>query len=122
MAFRLLLGDNLKSVSTWHQKACANNTGDMPEYAAARAVTTQMRDGGTVQGATRRFSTDRGRDFKLFLIVTRHDADWSGFKATPEPYALAITIQDRENVAGRSYEQIIQQLGQRTNPSPRAGG
>lgn len=113
MSFRLVKGDDLAAVSVWYRRTRAEDAENVSEYANGRSITAQMRDRGTAQCAIWKFPTARRANFKLFLVVTRHDANWSEVKETPEPYALAITIQDRENVTGRLYEQIRQQLQQR---------
>jgi hypothetical protein len=113
MSFRLVKGNDLAAVSAWYRRTRVEDAENAPEYTNGRSITTQMRDRGTVQCAGWKFPTPRSTDFKLFLVVTRHDASWSEIKETPEPYALAITIQDRENATGQLYAQIRQQLQQR---------
>lgn len=120
MSFRLVKGDDLAAVSAWYRRTRAENAVDASEYTRGRAITAQMRDKGTVQCAAWQFTAARNADFKLFLVVTRHDANWSDVKATPEPYGIAVTIQDRENATGRLYEQIRQQLQQREHVRLRA--
>ena len=113
MSFHLVTGASLSAVSAWYRKSRAEDVGKIGEYGTGRLITQQARSRGTVQCGSWQFPTARGSDFKLFLVVTRHDAGWSEAKDTPEPYALAITVQDRENVTGQLYQQIRQQVQQR---------
>ncbi|TAN06656.1 MAG: S8 family peptidase [Rhodanobacteraceae bacterium] len=110
MSFRLVHAASLAEVGSWYRKVRADEAEEIQEYTNGRAITAQMRGRGTLQCAAWRFPTSRRADFKLFLVVTRHDANWSDVKATAEPYALAITIQDRENATGQLYAQIRQRL------------
>lgn len=110
MSFHLVKAKSLAEVSDWYRKLRAEEAETVQEYANARTVTSQMRSRGTLQCSAWRFPTARGATFKLFLVVTRHDANWSDVKATAEPYALAITIQDRENATGQLYAQIRERL------------
>ncbi len=114
LSFHLVSKSDLATVSDWFKKARAEDAAKVAEYSYGRSVTAAMRGKGIVQCATWHFETARSvDDFKLFVVVTRHDVGWSDVRATPEPYALTITIEDRENVTGQLYNQIQERLQQR---------
>ncbi|PKM03753.1 MAG: hypothetical protein CVV16_07820 [Gammaproteobacteria bacterium HGW-Gammaproteobacteria-6] len=111
LSFQLVSKPSLQTVSAWFRKKRDEGAAKADEYSRGRGVTLTQRSRGTLQTATWRFPSARSADdFKLFLVVTRHDANWSEVKATPEPYALAFTIQDRENLKAKLYQQIQLQL------------
>ena len=111
LSFRLVSKPDLNTVSEWFKKARQAGADEVAEYGNGRNVTARDRTKGTLQCATWRFPTARSPDsFKLFLVVTRHDANWSAVKSMPEPYAITIAIQDRENVEAKLYQQIQQHL------------
>jgi len=111
LSFQLVSKPDLQAVSAWFRKKRDDGAAKADEYSRGRGVTLTQRSRGTLQTATWRFPLARSADdFKLFLVVTRHDANWSEVKATPEPYALAFTIQDRENLDAKLYQQIQLQL------------
>jgi len=111
LSFQLVSKPDLQAVSAWFRKKRDDGVAKADEYSRGRGVTLTQRSRGTLQTATWRFPLARSADdFKLFLVVTRHDANWSEVKATPEPYALAFTIQDRENLDAKLYQQIQLQL------------
>lgn len=121
LSFHLVAKPDLQAVSAWFRKAREEGISKAAEYGTGRDVTSTQRNRGTLQTATWRFPLARSaQTFKLFLVVTRHDNAWSEVRATPEPYALAITIQDRENLEGRLYQQIQQQLQLREQARIRA--
>lgn len=120
MQFRLVRGESLDDVSAWYRKARADDAGEVNEYGNGRNVSSRLRDGGTLQCSTWTLPTARGASSKWFVVVTRHDANWSDVKDATEPYALAITIQDRENASAQLYVQIQQQIQQRAQMRLRA--
>ena len=55
--------------------------------------------------------TAQRRAQKLFVIVTRIDESWGReLTLTAEPYALAVTLRDRENAEARLYTQLQARL------------
>lgn len=109
--FQLVQKSSLQEVSAWFRRQREDDAEQTGEYGNGRNISSARRNRGTLQSATWRFKAPRSADvFKLFLVVTRHDSNWSDVKATPEPYALSISIQDRENASARLYQQIQQQL------------
>lgn len=120
MQFRLVRGKSLADISAWYRKVRADDTEEVNEYGNGRNVSSRLRDRGTLQCSTWTLPTARGASSKWFVVVTRHDANWSEVKEVAEPYALAITIQDRENASARLYGQIQQQIQQRVQVRLRA--
>jgi hypothetical protein len=72
-----------------------------------RDVTSQARSKGTVQSSVWSFKK-LSPDVKWFVVVTRQDRpDWGGqMSLLDEPYALVVTVTDRENVEPQLYSQI----------------
>jgi len=122
MEFRLVWADDLAHVTRmFHAATSRDQYQRLPEATSAR-VGARKRGAGTVQAdcwTLSRFSAQR-RDQKLFVIVTRIDESWGReLTLTAEPYALAVTMRDRENAEARLYSQLQARLRARVQPRVR---
>lgn len=86
-------------------------------FTRGRAQGLQERNGGTICGKSRKPGTlqastwtfqlaPRTGQRKLFIVVTRQDANWSTNQDADESYALSVVIQDRENINVNLHERI----------------
>ncbi|HWP58272.1 MAG TPA: S8 family peptidase [Candidatus Acidoferrales bacterium] len=113
MEFRLVWADDLSLVSRMFNAATsAEEYQRIPEAGDAR-IGARNRGAGTVQADTWSLQRPpaRRRSQKLFVVVTRIDERWGGeLTLTEEPYALAVSLRDRENAEARLYTQIQARL------------
>ncbi len=113
MEFRLVRGDSLNYVSRMFNAATSREDyQSIPEIRDAR-IGARSRKAGTVQADTwilRHIGAQR-RSQKLFVVVTRIDESWArDLTLSEEPYALVVTLRDRQNADARLYTQIQIQL------------
>lgn len=116
MEFRLVWASDLSHVSTMFNAATSRDDyRRIPEANGAR-IGARNRSAGTVQADTwilRRTHSQR-RSQKLFVVVTRIDESWGReLTLTEEPYALVVTLRDRENAEARLYGQVQERLALR---------
>ena len=65
---------------------------------------------GTVQSSIWRFRLQKPNK-KWFVVVTRQDRDWGAVLCLEqEPYALVVTVTDRDNQQATLYTQIQQRI------------
>lgn len=111
--FRLVWADDLSHVAQMFNAATSrNNYQRIPEASNPR-IGARNRAGGTVQSDlwTMTRITAQRRVQKLFVVVTRLDENWGGeLNLVEEPYALAVTLRDRENTEARLYTQLQARL------------
>jgi len=111
ISYRLVTGTSLNAVSAWFRRQPAAEVGRIGEYANGRSIPSSERNRGTLQRATWTFMNARdSNDFRLFLVVTRHDKPWSRVAELSEAYSLAIVIRDGENNEARLYSQVQAKL------------
>lgn len=104
LSFSLIEADSLNQVADAFTR---NREQGMKERASGRSISGDMRKPGTLQASTWTFQdTPRSGQRKLFIVITRQDANWSIHQDSNEPYALSVVIQDRENASVNLHERI----------------
>jgi hypothetical protein len=113
MNFKLVKDESLEAVQMHFNHETQSETDTRSDDASGnRDIGPSLRDKGTVQSATwsirRRNPTE-----KWFVVVTRQDREWgAAMSLEQEPYALVVTVTDRENENARLYTQISQRIEQ----------
>ncbi|MDP2073400.1 S8 family peptidase [Hydrogenophaga sp.] len=116
LRFTLVAADGLDEVSQAFQR---NREVGMPERSSGRWLSGDVRQAGTLQVSRWTFR-QRPREQKLFVVVTRQDANWSDVTDLDEPYALCVSIKDRDNADSRLYAQMRAMLQARVQLRARA--
>jgi len=115
LKFSLVVANNLDEVAAAFQR---NRDEGMPERGNNRWLSGEARQAGTLQVSRWTFKQrPRGQ---LFIVVTRQDAPWSIVKDDQEPYALCVSIADRDNLDSRLYAQVQALLRARVEQRARA--
>lgn len=115
LKFSLVVANNLDEVAAAFQR---NRDEGMPERGYNRWLSGVARQAGTLQVS--RWTFKQRPPGNVFVVVTRQDAPWSTVNDDPEPYALCVSIADRENVQSRLYAQIQALLRARVEQRARA--
>jgi subtilisin family serine protease len=121
ISFKLVAADDLDSISTIFNQATDKDTYDAIKEIGKeigvnnRNVTSELRNRGTVQGATWDFKQFNANakliNQRLFVVVTRHDFPWGELHSdTEEDYALVVVFRDRMNEQAQLYTQIRNRL------------
>ena len=99
ISFKFVQAESLDEVAGWFNAAVdAGGLDRIPERATARSLSERARSKGTVQAATWRFTqpSQEIRESRWFVVVTRYDPPWGQHLCLEtEPYALAVTLDDR---------------------------
>lgn len=104
LSFSLVEADSLTQVADAFTRGRAQG---LPERNGGRTISGDTRKPGTLQASTWTFQlAPRSGQRKLFIVVTRQDANWSTQQDTDESYALSVVIQDRENISVNLHERI----------------
>lgn len=75
-----------------------------------RTISAQQRDKGTVQSSYWELKQLKPSE-KWFVVVTRQDREWGKTMCSEEePYALVVTIMDKDNLEAQLYTQIQVQI------------
>ena len=75
-----------------------------------RSINSQLRDKGTVQSSIWRLHRLKPSE-KWFVVVTRNDRDWGASMCLEqEPYALVVTVTDKDNLRANLYSEIRQRI------------
>ena len=113
MEFRLVWADDLTYITQDVQRATSREQYQSISEATGARIGARNRGAGTVQADTwtlLRVSAQR-RAQRLFLVITRIDEGWGrALTLIEEPYALAVTLRERENAEAQLYAQIQAQL------------
>lgn len=111
LSYRLVRGSSLEEVQNHFNRATQTNTESRSDDATNnRIISAQLRDKGTVQSSVWQFRR-RNPSEKWFVVVTRQDRDWGeALTKELEPYALVVTVADRDNQQARLYTQIRQRI------------
>jgi hypothetical protein len=119
--FRLVKGKSLEEIQRHFNHYVQEDTETRNDDAAPnRGVSAQVRDKGTVQSSVWRFRQLKQHE-KWFVVVTRQDKDWGAqLCIEAEPYALVVTVTDRENEKAQLYTQIETRLLARQQARARA--
>lgn len=109
VSFKLVKGESLAMVQDHFNNELKKNFDTLKEFSGnRRSMTYQARSNGTVQQAvwTCKSFTEKTK-LKLFLAITRNDYPWGGaLTEEEEPYAVVVTVTDRENYRAKLYTQI----------------
>lgn len=106
--FRLVTGASLDEVQRSFNHDTQKDTETRnDDRTGNRSVSAQLRGKGTVQASVWEFK-QLSPSAKWFVVVTRQDRpDWGGgFCLEEEPYALVVTVTDRDNAEAQLYTQI----------------
>lgn len=113
MEFRLVWTDDLAQVTRMFNAATSREEYQRLAEANSPRIGARNRGAGTVQAdcwTVRRVPAER-RAQKLFVVVTRIDESWGReLTLTEEPYALVVTLRDRENAEAKLYTQLQARL------------
>lgn len=100
--FSFVKAETLGEVSAAFRR---NRDDGMPERAANRWISSDQRNGGTLQVSRWHFRGPIDRNH-LFVVVTRQDSPWSTVTDQPENYALAIVLDDRHRADVNLYAEV----------------
>ena len=121
ISYRLVKGQSLEEVQSHFNHDTQNDTETRNDDAISnRCISAQLRDKGTVQSSVWRFRR-RNPTEKWFIVVTRQDRDWGEtLSLEQEPYALVVTVTDRDNEQAQLYTQISQRIQEQERMRSRA--
>lgn len=107
ISFRLVKGASLDEVQRhFNQASKADVESRNDDAVPNRDVSAQQRSRGTVQSSRWTFR-QRNPDEKWFVVVIRQDREWNHPDVLDEePYALVVTVTDRDNENAQLYTQI----------------
>lgn len=107
ISFRLVKGISLDEVQKhFNQATKADAESRNDDATNNRDITAQQRSRGTVQSSRWTFKR-RNPDEKWFVVVIRQDREWNHPDVLDEePYALVVTVADRDNEDAQLYTQI----------------
>lgn len=78
----------------------------LSERSTNRLISAEERNPATLQMSRWKFRTPLGNGKKLFVVVTRQDANWSTATDELESYALAVVLNDKGNATVNLYSKI----------------
>lgn len=125
ITYRLVKGKSLDEVQAFFNKDLQDETKVRKDDAETnREITAQLRGRGTVQSSRWTFKQRKPTE-KWFVVVIRQDRDWSHPDVLDqEPYALVVTVADRDNEKAQLYAEIqatlTSQIQAREQARPRA--
>ncbi|WAD28928.1 MULTISPECIES: S8 family peptidase [Stutzerimonas] len=107
ISYRLVKGASLEEVQKhFNQAEKADVDSRNDDATGNREITAQQRSRGTVQSSRWTFRR-RNPDEKWFVVVIRQDREWNHPDVLEkEPYALVVTVADRDNEDAQLYAQI----------------
>ncbi len=104
LTFKLIEAESLEVVADAFTKGRAE---PLKEYRQGGEVSETVRKAGTLQASSWPFTlAPKAAALRLFVVVTRQDANWSMQQDAAEPYALSIVISDHENETVNLYERV----------------
>ncbi len=115
--FTLVTARNLDEVEAAFRRNREEGMGERPTN---RWISNNARKNGTLQVSRWDFRGRLAEEQNVFVIVTRQDSPWSTVKEIPEPYALAVVLDDRENTQAQLYARIRARLQERARVRARA--
>ncbi len=115
--FTLVTARNLDEVEAAFRR---NREEGMGERSTNRWISNNARKNGTLQVSRWDFRGRLAEDQNVFVVVTRQDSPWSTVRETPEPYALAVVLDDDENAQAQLYARIRARLQERARARARA--
>ncbi|MGP5568173.1 S8 family peptidase [Pseudomonas helleri] len=107
ISYRLVKGTSLDDVQKhFNQEQKAETETRNDDAIPNRDISAQTRSRGTVQSSRWTFK-QRKPDEKWFVVVIRQDREWNHPDVLDtEPYALVVTVADRDNENAKLYAQI----------------
>lgn len=118
MSFSLVEGASLQAVADAFTRGRAEG---IAECKTGRSIRSDARNSATLQASRWVFKlTPSSGPRKLYVVVTRNDANWSMQREASEPYALSILVRDRDNVAVNLHARISALLQARVQQRQRA--
>ena len=114
--FTLVTAGDLDEVEAAFQR---NREEGMGERDRNRWISNNARKSATLQVSRWGFRGRLADGQRVFVVITRQDSLWSTVKETPEPYALAVVLDDRENDQAQLYAQIRARLQERARARAR---
>ncbi len=115
--FTLVTARNLDEVVAAFRRNREEGMGERPTN---RWISNNARKNGTLQVSRWDFRGRLTNGQRFFVVVSRQDSPWSTVQETPEPYALAVVLDDRENPQAQLYARIRARLQERTRARARA--
>ncbi len=115
--FTLVTAGNLDEVEQAFQR---NREEGMGERSTNRWISNNARKSGTLQVSRWDFRGRLADGQRIFVVITRQDSPWSTVKETPEPYALAVVLDDHKNNQAQLYAQVRARLQERARARARA--
>ncbi|BAP42232.1 S8A family peptidase [Pseudomonas sp. StFLB209] len=102
--YRLVKGKSLDEVQAFFNKDLQDETKVRKDDAETnREITAQLRGRGTVQSSRWTFKQRKPTE-KWFVVVIRQGRDWNHPDVLDqEPYALVVTVADRDNEKAQLY-------------------
>ncbi|MDD2037498.1 S8 family peptidase [Pseudomonas putida] len=107
ISYRLVKGKSLDEVQAHFNKDNQDEAETRNDDAATnRDISAQLRSRGTVQSSKWTFK-QRNPEEKWFVVVIRQDREWNHPDVlAEEPYALVVTVSDRDNEQAQLYTEI----------------
>lgn len=115
--FTLVAAPNLNAVTEAFKR---NREEGMGERGTGRWLSNKARKGGTLQVSRWSFRQPLTNGNKVFVVVTRQDSQWSDGRDDDEPYALTVTLADREQADVNLYAEVRAALEARAQGRVRA--
>lgn len=112
ITYRLAIGTSLDEVQKhFNQELKAKPKILKDAKNTNRDISSQLRNHGTVQSSRWTLRKCKPGE-KWFVVVVRQDRDWNPSAAEKEPYALVVTVTDRDNEEAQLFTQIQQRIAQ----------
>lgn len=114
LGFKLVRANSLDEVArAFDARTDPNHAPKLSEPSNTRSCSIRDRSRGTVQASTWTFTqpSPNMRADSWFVVVTRNDPPWgANLVSEHEPYALVVSLADRETVSPRLYANIQARL------------
>jgi subtilisin family serine protease len=111
ISYRLVKGTSLGEIQRSFNQETKKETKTKNDASTTnRSINSQLRDKGTVQSSIWRLHRLKPSE-KWFVVVTRNDRDWGASMCLEqEPYALVVTVTDKDNLRANLYSEIRQRI------------
>lgn len=121
ISYRLVKGESLEAVQKFFNYDNQDEAKTRNDDAVSnRDISAQLRSRGTVQSSRWTFK-QRNPTEKWFVVVTRQDREWSHPDVLDkEPYALVVTVADRDNERAQLYTEIQATIAQQVQAREQA--
>lgn len=116
LSFTLVTAESLADVAAAFRRGRDQG---MKERTNGRWLANDTRKSATLQVSRWTFRQPLAQGQKVFVVLTRQDNSWSGSKEHPEPYGLAVVLDDREQAENYLYAQVQAQLVARVQEQAR---